>query len=293
MTGNPNPTVLTGLIGRNITASRSPWLHESEARAQGFDLRYVLLDFAVTEKDERDLAQQLMQVQAQGFAGVNVTYPYKRSIIAHLDELSPGAARVGAVNTVKFSNGRRLGYNTDITGFAASVRSDLAEARLSNVLQFGAGGGGSATAFALLELGAQCLHVKDRDLACAEDLVERLQQEFGMDRARVCVEVMDVLATVDGIVNATPMGMANQPQAPFDTSQLQPAQWVADIVYFPLETTLLRDARRIGCATLDGSGMAVHQAAEAFEIFTGRKPNIPRMLQSFLQFASKARSEPT
>jgi shikimate dehydrogenase len=287
MTGNPNPTVLTGLIGRNIAASRSPWLHESEARAQAFDLRYELLDFAVSEKDERDLSQQLSQVQAQGFAGVNVTYPYKRSIIPHLDELSPGATRVGAVNTVKFSNGRRLGFNTDITGFAASVRSGLPAANLGKVLQFGAGGGGSATAFALMELGAKCLHVQDRDVDCADDLVERLRQEFGPDRARVCLDVMDILNGADGIVNATPMGMASQPQAPFDTSQLKPSQWVADIVYFPLETTLLRDARRMGCATLDGSGMAVHQAAEAFEIFTGRKPNIPRMLQSFLKFGAQ------
>jgi shikimate dehydrogenase len=284
VTSNIDQPLFTGLIGRNITASRSPWLHESEARAQGFALHYALMDFATTDQGERDLAAQLATVQAQGFAGVNVTYPYKRAIIAHLDELSPGAARVGAVNTVKFHNGRRHGYNTDVTGFAASLHAGLPKARLQNVLQFGAGGGGSATAFALFELGAACLHVHDRDPARALDLVERLQEEFGAQRAHACEEVFDVLPMADGVVNATPMGMVSQPQAPFDTSQLRPTQWVADIVYFPLETTLLRDARRIGCATLDGSGMAVHQAAAAFQIFTGREPNIPRMLQSFLKF---------
>jgi len=273
--------IKTGLIGRNIGASRSPWLHEQEARALAIDLRYDLLDFAAMDKDESDLAAQLQRAEAEAYSGLNVTYPYKQAIIAFLTELSPGAARVGAVNTVKFTQGRRIGYNTDVTGFGESVRAGLPGASLRSVLQLGAGGAGAATAMALLELGVQTLHVSDRDEARTTELVGRLCSEFGAGCARAVSDPASVVREVDGLVNATPMGMLSCPEAPLDTSLLDARQWVADIVYFPLETTLLRDARRLGCATLDGSGMAVYQAAAAFQIFTGRIPDVPRMLRSF------------
>ena len=284
-------TVLTGLIGRHIGASRSPWLHEREAEAQGLALTYTLFDFAAIGADESQLGAQLDAVEAAGYSGVNVTYPYKQAVIGHLDELSPDAARVGAVNTVKFREGQRVGYNTDVIGFAESMCTGLPGAALGRVLQIGAGGGGAATGQALLQLGVGMLIVCDRDKARAAALARRLRDGFGPDCAIDVDDALAVVADVDGVVNATPMGMAAAPQSPIDTSKLTPRHWVADIVYFPIETELLRAARARGCATLDGSGMAVYQAAAAFEIFTGRSAERTRMLRSFMEFsdASAAR----
>jgi shikimate dehydrogenase len=276
--------ILTGLVGRDIGASRSPWLHEREAHAQGLALTYKLLDFAALGHDESYLCAQLDAAADHGYAGLNVTYPFKQAVIRCLDELAPGAARVGAVNTVKFVAGKRIGHNTDVIGFAESVRDGLPGAALGCVLQLGAGGGGAATAQALLELGVAKLFVSDHDRARAAALVGRLQSGFGAECAAAIDDPLPVMERADGIVNATPMGMAANPQPPLDTSRLMPSQWVADIVYFPLETELLRVARARGCRTLDGSGMAVYQAAAAFEIFTGRKADRPRMLRSFIEY---------
>ena len=276
--------ILTGLVGRDIGASRSPWLHEREAQAQGLALKYHLLDFAALGRDESHLCAQLAAAADQGYAGLNVTYPYKQAVIRCLDELAPSAARVGAVNTVRFAAGKRVGHNTDVIGFAESLRDGLPAAALDCVLQLGAGGGGAATAQALLELGAATLLVCDHDRARAAALVEKLQAGFGAERAAVIDDPLLVMDRADGVVNATPMGMAANPQPPLGTSRLTPRHWVADIVYFPLETQLLRDARARGCRTLDGSGMVVYQAAAAFEIFTGRKADRARMLRSFIEY---------
>lgn len=276
--------ILTGLIGRHIGASRSPWLHEREAHAQGLALAYNLLDFAALGHDESNLCAQLETAASLGYSGLNVTYPYKQAVIACLDELAPSAARVGAVNTVKFSGGKSIGHNTDVIGFAESMRNGLPDVSLDIVLQIGAGGGGAATGQALLELGVGQLVVCDQDRQRATALVAKLRAAFGPERVDRADNPQLVVADVDGVVNATPMGMAANPQAPLDTSLLTPRHWVADIVYFPLETQLLRAARDRGCRTLDGSGMVVYQAAAAFEIFTGRKADHRRMLRSFLEF---------
>jgi quinate/shikimate dehydrogenase (NAD+) len=278
-------SVRTGLIGRQIGASRSPWLHEREAQAQGLALSYTLFDFAALGMDESHLAAQLAAAEAAGYAGVNITYPYKQAVIDLLDELSPEAARIGAVNTVKFAAGKRVGHNTDVVGFAESMRTGLPNASLERVLQLGAGGGGAATAQALLELGVRSLFVCDQHADRAATLAHRLQDGSSARRVVAIDDPLSDIATVDGVVNATPMGMAANPQAPIDTSTLSPGQWVADIVYFPIETELLRAARARGCATLDGSRMAVYQAASAFEIFTGRKADRSRMLASFIAFS--------
>ena len=283
--------IQTGLIGRHIAASRSPWMHEQEARAQGLALTYTLFDFSAMGRDESYLCTQLTTAAALGFAGVNITYPYKQAVIECLDELSSGAARVGAVNTVKFTNGKLIGHNTDVVGFAESIRNGLPGAPLGRVLQLGAGGGGAATAQALLELGAERLIICDMDRQRAAALVAKLEESFGPGRTETTVEPVEVIADVDGLVNATPLGMAASPQSPIDTSMLTQQQWVADIVYFPLETELLRGARARGCRTLDGSRMAVYQAAAAFEIFTGRGADRARMLRSFVDYSASDASD--
>ncbi len=276
--------ILTGLAGREILASRSPWLHEQEAAAQGLDLEYTLFDFAAREWDEGHLPLLLEEVEALGYAGLNITYPFKQAIIPLLDELSTDAHQVGAVNTVSFANGRRTGFNTDVTGFAESFRTGLQGAERQHVVQIGAGGAGSATAHALLSEEVGRVTIFDTDLRRASQLVEQLQAEFGKDRAAAGADIAQVMTTADGILNATPMGMAKHPGSPVSLDLICPKHWVADIVYFPLETQLLRSAREKGCRILDGSGMVTNQAATAFAIFTGLPADRDRMRENFAKF---------
>ncbi|MBO9519742.1 MAG: shikimate dehydrogenase [Porphyrobacter sp.] len=273
---------MTGLLGRDIQLSRSPQMHEDEAHAQGLDLVYRLFDFSVLGMNEQDLPVFLETLQASGFSGINVTHPYKQAVIPLLDELSEGAARVGAVNTIAFRDGKRLGSNTDVTGFAESFRRGLPEAAMDVVFQAGAGGAGAATAHAMLAMGANKIVLYDPQEARAEHLCDALRQSFGIERAQVARDIASDITRADGIINATPIGMAGHPGVPFPTELLRPCQWVADIVYFPLQTELLRHAEAIGCAILDGGGMAVFQAAGAFEIFTGRPADGHRMRKQFL-----------
>lgn len=273
---------LTGLIGRDIQGSLSPHLHESEADAQGIRLIYRLFDLAAEAMDADDLPRLLDALQLAGYAGVNVTHPYKQAVIAHLDVLSPQAAQIGAVNTVVFGKAERRGYNSDVTGFAENLRSGLpSDARLHNVVQMGAGGAGAATAHALIGLGTQRLTIFDPEADRAGALCEALCAVHGQGRAVVGTDLGIAIQDADGIVNATPVGMVGHPGSPIPKSLLHPDLWVTDIVYFPLETQLLREARDVGCTTLDGSGMTVFQAVGAFEHFTGLRADARRMTASF------------
>src|SRR5205085_11995532 len=138
------PRFLTGLVGEHIGASRSPWLHEREADALGVRLVYSLYDLAGDQPDY-SLLKVLEAAKRMGFAGLNVTHPYKQSVIPLLDDLSDEARRIGAVNTVAFREGRSTGYNTDYIGFSEGLRRGLADAPLGRVVQLGAGGAGAAT----------------------------------------------------------------------------------------------------------------------------------------------------
>jgi shikimate dehydrogenase len=273
----------SGLIGRDILASRSPWLHEQEARALGRELKYELFDFKALGLPEEALGSTLRRLARQGYCGVNVTFPFKAAVMPLLDSIDDGAVLVGAVNTVAMRDGRLVGYNTDMIGFRDSFSRDLPGASLSRVLQLGAGGAGAAVASALLSLGAQRLEIADIQRDRAELLADRLRARFRQaDVVASGVEAIDTRG-FSGVVNATPIGMASHPGSPLEMSQLRPQLWVVDVVYFPLETLLLRQARDAGCRVLNGSGMVVGQAALAFEIMTGRVANQQRMAESFHQ----------
>lgn len=279
-------TIQTGLIGRGIALSRTPAMHIREASAQGFSCDYRLFDMDTPEFDGIRLAALLDRIAGEGYAGVNVTYPFKIEIIPFLDDLSANAAAVGAVNTVVLRDGRRVGHNTDLWGFAESFRRGLGEASRNRVLLMGAGGAGVAVAHALADCGAVHLSIHDTD----HERAEALATQVSSNRADVRAEAVGDLASYvrdqrpEGIVNATPMGMAKLPGSAFPTDLLEPSMWVADIVYFPLETELLRAARLRGCRTLPGSGMAVFQAVRAFELFTGRPADPNRMKATFDSF---------
>lgn len=271
----------TGLVGRDIKASRSPWLHEQEARAQGLCLRYELFDFTATGIADTELAPLLRRLSGDGYRGVNITYPFKQAVIPLLDELADCSLRVGAVNTVSMRDGRLIGYNTDKTGFEEALVEGMPDVNLDKVLQLGAGGAGAAVANALLSLGTRELVIADLDLARAEELAARLNKNGGAERVSAIRSKDAETRSVSGIVNTTPMGMAANPQPAIDPALISSRHWVADIVYFPLETELLRVASEMGCRTLNGSGMVVGQAARAFEIFTGFKADKARMAVSF------------
>lgn len=271
----------SGLVGRAIMASRSPWLHQQEAAAQGLDLTYELFDFTERGWDDTALPGLLKDLQAQGFCGVNVTYPFKQAVIPLLDEVAESAQIIGAVNTIAMRDGRLVGHNTDMPGFRDSFVTGLPGVATGHVLQLGAGGAGAAVASALLSADVGNLMIVDVDASRAAALATRLADRFGADR--VCAGSMDAIDTaqVDGIVNSTPMGMAAHPGSPIPDALIAPRHWVADIVYFPLETEFLRLARAKGCRTLSGSGMVIAQAALAFEIITGHPADKDRMRRSF------------
>ena len=274
--------MLIGLVGRGIGSSRSPIMHEREGARLGLDYAYRLVDFDQLGLDDAALGAVIAAAEDLGFSGLNVTHPFKQSVVPFLTELSPDAAAIGAVNTVVFKDGRRVGHNTDSWGFAESFRESMTGCGLDHVLQLGAGGAGAAVAHALLDLGVAHLALVDTATSRAEQLAERLNARFGR-RVAVPASADMAFALSSGVVNATPVGMAKYPGLPFAPGLLSPRHWVAEIIYFPAETALLRAARDLGCRTLSGLGMAVNQAVRAFELFTGIKPDKAAMTRYFAE----------
>jgi shikimate dehydrogenase len=276
-----NKTVLAGLIGAGIQASRTPALHEQEGDAQGLRYLYRLIDLDPLRLDSSALPDLLLAAERMNFTGLNITFPCKQTIIPLLDELSPEARGIGAVNTVVLKDGKRIGHNTDCLGFAEGFRRGLQGVAVERVVQMGAGGAGAAVAHALLSEGVQLLSIFDVDTRRAQSLANNLNQHFGAGRAVAGQDLQSTLAEADGLVNTTPMGMKKLPGTPVPVEMLRAELWVAEIVYFPLETELLRSARALGCRTLDGGNMAVFQAVKAFELFSGVVPDAQRMLAHF------------
>jgi shikimate dehydrogenase len=275
------PIVLLGLIGAGIQASRAPALHQQEAADQGMRCIYKLIDIERLALGTDALADLVTAAERMGFDGLNVTHPCKQAIIPLLKELSPDARALGAVNTVLLRDGARIGHNTDWWGFAESFRRGLSDVALDRVVQFGAGGAGAAVAHAALTLGVAQLTIIDVDASRSQALSDSLCVRFGTGRAVRGDDAAVAVKAASGVINATPMGMAGHPGMPFPANLLRRSHWVAEVVYFPLETTLLRAAREAGCRTLDGGGMAVFQAVEAFRLFTGVAPDAARMLRHF------------
>jgi len=272
---------LVGLIGEGIQGSRSPALHEEEARRQGLALRYELIDLAQGGRRIADLPRLIESAQGRGFDGLNITHPCKQAVLPLLDELSDEARAIDAVNTVVFRDGKRKGFNTDRVGFAVPFRKGLADAPKQTIVLVGAGGAGAAAAYAVLASGTERLFIVDREEKRSKALAQRMSKWFP-ERVLVSAdEVAPVIKRADGVIHATPTGMSGHPGLPFDPSLLRSDLWVAEIVYVPLETELLRAARKKGCRTLDGGGMAVWQAVEAFEHFTGVRPDAARMEAHF------------
>ena len=275
---------LLGLVGAGVGPSLTPALHMREAKALGLDYLYRAIDLTALRIPPSEIGTVLRYAAALGFDALNVTHPCKQLVIEHLDRLDDRAARVGAVNTVIFSEaGAATGYNTDHSGFATALAAGLPDAAKDAVVQLGAGGAGAAVADALLEDGTDHLIIVDRDDDKATGLAGQLAQRF--PAARVEAGPPDALpvlmSAVDGLVHCTPTGMADHPGLPLDPALLRPGLWVADIVYRPLETALLHAAKAAGCRVLHGGHMAVHQAADTLRLVTGREPDVARMMRTF------------
>lgn len=275
--------VLAGLIGAGIQQSRTPAMHEREGAAQGLGYVYRLIDLDALKLDNGALEELLTAAQRMSFTGLNITFPAKQAIIPLLDELSAEAAGIGAVNTVVFKDGKRVGHNTDCLGFAEGFRRGMHGAKRDRVVQMGAGGAGAAVAHALLLEGVRQLTIFDVEPARAQALADNLNQHFSAQPAQAGTDLLAALAEADGLVNTTPMGMAKLPGMPVPKAALRESLWVAEIVYFPLETELLREARTLGCRTLDGGTMAVFQAVKAFELFSGLHADADRMMAHFAE----------
>ncbi|HEX8540473.1 MAG TPA: shikimate dehydrogenase [Pseudomonas sp.] len=281
MTSSKTPSILAGLIGAGIQASRTPALHEHEGDAQGMRYLYRLIDIDALKLDSSALPDLLQAAQRMSFTGLNITFPCKQAVIPLLDELSSEALGIGAVNTVVFKDGKRIGHNTDCLGFAEGFRRGLPDVPRQRVVQLGAGGAGAAVAHALLTEGVEQLSIFEVDPARAQSLVDNLNAHFGATRAQVGRDLPGAMASADGLVNTTPVGMTKLPGTPLPPELLHAGLWVAEIIYFPLETELLRHARALGCQTLDGGTMAVFQAVKAFELFSGQPADAERMQAHF------------
>ncbi|MUZ73571.1 shikimate dehydrogenase [Agrobacterium vitis] len=277
------PILHVGLIGTDIQLSKSPALHMREGAAHGLDYRYELIDIHVRNLPESALPDLLDECQARGFAGTNITHPFKQAVIPYLDDLSEDARMLGAVNTVVFKDGKRIGHNTDWSGFYESFRRGLPDAGLKHALLIGAGGAGVAVAHAALKLGIEQLDIFDQDLTRAEGLAAALNDRFNAGRAHAVTAPSQSLAEADGLIHATPVGMPAHPGLPVAADLIEPRHWVADIVYMPLVTELIATARDRGCQTLPGGGMAVFQAVGAFRLFCGYEPDAERMSAHFTE----------
>ena len=273
--------ILVGLLGANIQGSMSPSLFADAFAAAGIEGYYHLLD---ADRLPGRLPQLFEAIKVAGFAGANVTFPFKQEIIPLLDAVDPGAAQVGAVNTVVFApDGRTTGYNFDRAGWRNSFDEHIGSgaAKDATVVQIGAGGAGRAVAFALMDLGVTDLVLHDLDQSRANALKADLSKHYGPSRCRLAQDLERDIAAAAGVVNATQVGMRGFPGNPVPVAALKASHWAADVIYTPLQTEFLKAAAAKGARTLNGSGMCVHQAVEVFRQLTGVTPDPARLRRAF------------
>jgi shikimate dehydrogenase len=258
-------TRVYGILGRPVAHSLSPAMHNAAFRELGLNAVYVA--FPVTE-----LKQAVTGLRGLAISGVSVTIPFKEEIIPLLDDLDPQAARMGAVNTVVNREGRLCGSNTDWLGAVAALKAQTA-IHGEHFLILGAGGAARAIAFGILEAGGR---VSLTDIE--PNRAAALAREFGLEALSP-----QALAQCPAkmLINATPVGMAPEPDAiPMDSELLGGFDLVMDIVYRPLKTRLLAEAEARGARLIDGLQMLIHQGAAQFELWTGRPAPVEIMAQA-------------
>jgi shikimate dehydrogenase len=254
-------TKLAAVIGSPVRHSLSPVIHNAAFSAGALDWIYTAFEVAPGKA-----AEALAAMRVLGISGLSVTMPHKDDVAAAVDVLDPAATALRTANTVVLQDdGRLAGYSTDGAGFVASLREAGVEPSGMTVAVLGAGGAARSVIDALARVGVDQIVVINRSAARAEAAAQ-----LGARRGRVG-DVADI-AHVDLVVNATSVGMGSD-EAPFDLALLRSTQVVADLVYHPIETALLRAARRCGATAVDGLGMLVHQAVLQQQLWTGVSPD--------------------
>lgn len=258
-----SPYRLAAVIGHPIGHSKSPILHRHWLRQHGIKGDYTALDIAPS-----DLKTALPLLPKLGFSGVNVTIPHKTAVLDLADEITPTAARIGAANTLTFQNGQIHADNTDAYGFLTNLRTQAPNWTADRpAFVIGAGGAARAVIDGLIEAGVPEIRLTNRTTSKADILAA------DFPRTVVNADPSDCGL----IVNTTSLGMTGHPPLPFDS--FDPSTTVADLVYSPLETPLLRDAKAHGCVTVDGLGMLLHQAVPAFHRWFGVRPTVTDTLK--------------
>lgn len=272
-------TKIVGLFGFPVHHTFSPPMHNAAFAEMGMD--YVYLPFEVCPEDLSAAVRALVPL---GIAGVNVTIPHKEAVIPFLDEISETAQRIGSVNTVRVRDRKLEGFNTDAYGFETALFEE-GGVRLAGkrIFVMGAGGASRAVCFQSALSGAEELVIADVLSGRAEALAGAVSEAVPGCRVFTCpVEGKRIEKALEGkdlFVNATPIGMKEDDPSLIRTEWLSPGTTVFDVIYNPLETRLLREAKARGFTAVNGIGMLVHQGARAFEIFTGRKPPVASMLK--------------
>lgn len=267
-------THLIGLIGWPVGHSHSPAMHNAAAAALGLDWAYVPLPVR-----PEALVSALGGLAALGFRGVNVTVPHKEAVLPYLDAVYPVAQVIGAANTLVISDGRLVGFNTDWSGFLSDLEEQGVALDGRDCLVLGAGGSARAAAYALLRAGGHVTVLSRRPEQAAELVASFAEALPGAPlRAGELGAAAELAAAADVpvIVNATPLGMAgaNAGLSPWpDGAPLPPGAFVYDLIYNPPRTPLLAQAEAAGLRYANGLGMLVNQAAEAFELWTNRRPD--------------------
>ena len=272
---------VVGLLGDNLGGSLAKPLQEGEGEAQGLSLAYRLVDATHTGLGLDDTAEVLRWAVRLGFDGLAVTHPFKNAVMGSVDDATPEAQALGASNLVVVHDGQTIAHNTDWVGFAEALRATLPEALGDRMVLLGAGGAGVAVGYGALRYGAAHLDIVDQDADRAAAVAARLGSLVGTHRVAATSDLERALRGAGGLIQATPVGMDAHPGLPVDPRLLRLDHWVADIIYFPLETELVHRARALGCRVMTGGAMAVHQHAAAFRLLTGRPADIRRMQEHF------------
>lgn len=273
---------LLGLVGARIGRSISPAMHEAAGRALGIDVRYHLIDAHDIGFGPDALPQLLTGVKFAGFAGLNVTFPFKEAVLRSLDSVAGVAREVGAVNTVVIRSNRLIGHNTDYSGFVGGWQRAFGTRNPGMAALIGAGGVGRAIAHALVSLGAEEVRIADIDSSRAHALAETLRPRGSAVRVVVAPDAASACAGASGIVNATPVGMYAFPGNPVAESCVAGMTWAMDAVYTPIETEFVAAARRAGAAVMTGQELAIAQAIDAFALFFDRPAAPDVMRKAFL-----------
>lgn len=257
-----------GLIGDNITRSKSPLLHRLAGKLCDVSIRY---DRLIPADLGHDFDAVFDECDATGFRGINITYPYKERVVTKLEIADPTVQAIAACNTVVFNSGKPHGDNTDYTGFIDAFRQTFGHTRPGVVTMAGAGGVGRAIAFALATLGASKLRLFDRDRRKAQMLAASIAAAFTTITVEIAGSIEDAASGAEGLINCTPLGMVGHPGTAIPKHVISGQRWAFDAVYTPVETQFLLDARAAGLDVISGYELFFHQGVNAFKIFTGRE----------------------